>query len=41
MIDLLMKNGADLKMRSKNSKNNTIELALEGGEINLVKKLIY
>ena len=41
IIDFLMENGADLKIRTKNSKNNAIELALKEDEINIVKKLIY
>ena len=41
IVNFLMENGADLKIRTKNSKNNAIELALKEGEINIVKKLIY
>ena len=41
VIHFLMDNGADLKIRTKQFKNNAIELALKGGEINIVKKLIY
>ena len=41
IVNFLMKNGADLKIRTKNSKNNAIELALKEGEMNIVKKLIY
>ena len=41
MIDFLIKNGADLKMKTKHLKNSAIELALKEGGINIVKKFIY
>ena len=41
IVDFLIENGADLKIRTKNSKNNAIELALKEGGINIVKKFIY
>ena len=46
IIAFLMENGADLKLRTKECRNNSIELALksaleEGSTINIVKKLIH
>ena len=41
MVTYLIENGADLKLRTKNFRNNSIELALKDNIINILKKLIY
>ena len=40
IISFFMENGADLKIKTKHFRNNSIELALKRNSINILKKLL-
>ena len=41
IISFFMDIGADLKIKTKYYRNNSVELALKGNAINIIKKLIH
>ena len=41
IVTYFMESGADLKLKTKHFKNNSIELALRCNSINTLKKLVY
>ena len=40
IISVFMENGADLKIKTKYFRNNSVELALKRNSINILKKLL-
>ena len=40
IISVFMENGADLKIKTKYLRNNSVELALKRNSINILKKLL-
>ena len=41
ILTFFMENGADMRLKTKHFRNNSIELALKGYSINILKKLIH